>query len=62
MAHQRKPQQVVLYIELEDNVGQILGKIKKEVVVTAPVGMPDHELAAEFQKFVDSLPTTVEFK
>jgi hypothetical protein len=46
MAEERKPKQVVAYLELEDNVGAILKKRKIEI----PVGS-----AEDFDKIVRSL-------
>lgn len=55
---ERKPQQVVLYIELEDNVGRILGKRKLEIPLSGdniPADANDSEIAQRFSVFVDTL-------
>jgi hypothetical protein len=55
---ERKPHQVVLYIELEDNVGYILGKRRLEIPLSTdniPADADDSEISARFKDFVDSL-------
>jgi hypothetical protein len=46
MSKERKPKQIVAYLELEDNVGAVLSKRKIEIPV---------EQAEEFDKLVESL-------
>lgn len=46
MSKERKPTQVVMYIELEDNVGAVLAKRK----IVVPVASVD-----DFNDFVDGL-------
>ena len=46
MSKERKAKQVVLYVELEDNVGAVLAKRKLEVPVQPEV---------DFDKLVESL-------
>jgi len=58
MSKERRPAQVVLYIELEDNVGQILGKRRLEIPLSGdniPADADDSEIAKRFAGFVDSL-------
>jgi hypothetical protein len=54
---ERKPQTIVMYIELEDNCGAILAKTKKEVIIeTGGTDIDDPSLKDKFIDFVDGLP------
>lgn len=62
MSKERKPQSIILYVELEDNVGQILAK--KQVVVPISLNgktLDESAIQTFFNKFVESgLPTKLE--
>jgi len=55
---ERKPSTIVLYIELEDNVGYVLGKRRLEIPLSSdniPADADDTEIKKRFTGFVDTL-------
>jgi hypothetical protein len=55
---ERKPKTIVMYIELEDNVGYILGKRRLEIPLSGdeiPEDTNDSDIAKRFSVFVDNL-------
>jgi|HubBroStandDraft_1064217.scaffolds.fasta_scaffold1106446_1 hypothetical protein len=55
---ERKPHQIVLYVELEDNVGYILGRRRVELSLTddgIPADATHDEIATKFNDFVDGI-------
>jgi hypothetical protein len=58
MAKVRKPQTLVLYVELEDNCGAVLAKRKVEVPVTIDKELDEAAVRQIFDEFVKTaLPT-----
>lgn len=59
----RKPSTIVMYIELEDNVGYVLGKKRVEIPLKGdeiPGDVSDAEIAAKFNTFVENLQRHLE--
>ena len=60
MAKVRKPQTLVLYVELEDNCGAVLAKRKVEVPVTIDKELDENAVRQLFDEFVKTaLPTSL---
>lgn len=59
MAKPRKPKTLVLYAELEDNVGAILAKSRVEIPVIIETDLTEAQIRQVFEQVAAALPPSL---